>query len=495
MPDINIKPQAVLLTSGQAVTFRATVAGGEQPGALNQAADATLAAGVNDVKWNLTPPFGTFAPQSVVDQTPSASAIYVAPQVDAARTIAVIASKGSDSASATISLTPDAISIVPAKVELKAEQSQQFNATVAGVPDVTKEVTWTLSPSSGLGSLTKEGLYAAPPDIRDAMTVTVIATSNGKQALATVNLISPPWTGRGVQFLGVFLLLVFALVYPMILLWPPAVPSPDAAKANRIEAEKTKEEKETVLRDAEKELFAANKNLATAHANAKLAKKTANTQAGRAGTPSGSVDENEKTVEEAQAEAEVNSKSDAQKRADQAQRDAAEDLKNKRSDEQKANASDVETILAHKINRELDLLCLVLLAGALGAFLHMAQSFTDYIGNRTLKGQWASWYYFRPFIGAGLAFVLYALVRGGFMAIATGTNAKASELNPFGLVGVAALAGMFSKAATMKLGEVFDTLFKTKAAEESKDKLVKPSATVSQPAASTAATTGSAATK
>jgi hypothetical protein len=495
MPDINIKPQAVLLTSGQAVTFRATVAGGEQPGALNQAADATLAAGANDVKWNLTPPFGTLAPQSVVDQTPSASAIYVAPQVDAARTIAVIASKGNDSASATISLTPDAISIVPAKVELKAEQSQQFNATVAGVPDVTKDLTWTLSPSSGLGSLNKEGLYAAPADIRDAMTVTVIATSNGKQALATVNLISPPWTGRGVQFLGVFLLLVFALVYPMILLWPPAVPSPDAAKANRIEAEKTKEEKETVLRDAEKELFAANKNLATAHANAKLAKKTANTQAGRAGTPSSSVDENEKTVEEAQAEAEVNSKSDAQKRADQAQRDAAEDLKNKRSDEQKANASDVETILAHKINRELDLLCLVLLAGALGAFLHMAQSFTDYIGNRTLKGQWASWYYFRPFIGAGLAFVLYALVRGGFMAIATGTNAKASELNPFGLVGVAALAGMFSKAATMKLGEVFDTLFKTKAAEESKDKLVKPSATVSQPAASTNATTGSAATK
>jgi hypothetical protein len=150
----------------------------------------------------------------------------------------------------------------------------------------------------------------------------------------------------------------------------------------------------------------------------------------------------------------------------------------------------VETILAHKINRELDLLCLVLLAGALGAFLHMAQSFTDYIGNRTLKGQWASWYYFRPFIGAGLAFVLYALVRGGFMAVATGTNAKASELNPFGLVGVAALAGMFSKAATMKLGEVFDTLFKTKAAEESKDKLVKPSATANQPAASTA-TTGS----
>ena len=81
------------------------------------------------------------------------------------------------------------------------------------------------------------------------------------------------------------------------------------------------------------------------------------------------------------------------------------------------------------------------------------------------------------------------------MAVATGTNAKASELNPFGLVGVAALAGMFSKAATMKLGEVFDTLFKTEAAKETKDKLVHSSATVSQPPASAAGTTGAAATK
>jgi len=477
MPEINIKPQTVLLTSGQAVTFVAT----------------------EDVFWNLTPHMGTFAPDSVnTAQSPSASATYVAPPVAAAQTIAVIASKGNDSASATISLIPDAISIVPTKVDLKANETQRFNATVAGAPDVAKEVKWILSPTS-LGSLNEEepykALYTAPDEVRDAMTVTVMATSGGKQAVAAVNLIAPPWTGRGVQFLGVFLLLVFALVYPMILLWPPAVPSPDAAKASRIEAEKTLEERETVFRDADKELATARKNLATAQANAKLAKKTANTQAGRTGTPGGSADENEKTVEEAQAEAEVNSKSDTQKRADQARQDAADELKGKRGDEQKANASDVETILAHKINRELDLLCLVLLAGALGAFLHMAQSFTDYIGNRTIKGQWASWYYFRPFIGAGLALVLYALVRGGFMAVATGTNAKASELNPFGLVGVAALAGMFSKAATMKLGEVFDTLFKTEAAKETKDKLVNSSATASQPAASTSGTTGSTATK
>ncbi|HXC44248.1 MAG TPA: hypothetical protein VNY51_12100, partial [Candidatus Dormibacteraeota bacterium] len=95
------------------------------------------------------------------------------------------------------------------------------------------------------------------------------------------------------------------------------------------------------------------------------------------------------------------------------------------------------------------------------------QSYSDYVGNRTLKRSWAWWYSLRPFIGAGLALVFYAAVRGGVLAITTGSNAKASELNPFGVVSVAAMVGMFSKAATTKLGEVFDTLFKS---DKPKDK-------------------------
>jgi hypothetical protein len=112
----------------------------------------------------------------------------------------------------------------------------------------------------------------------------------------------------------------------------------------------------------------------------------------------------------------------------------------------------------------------------------MAQSYSEYIGNRTLKSSWAWWYSLGPFIGAGLAVVFYAAMRGGFMAIATGSNAKASELNPFGLVAVAALAGMFSKAATIKLGELFDTLFKSDKAKESKDPVVGSSQSSNQPA-------------
>src|SRR5258708_30719012 len=86
-------------------------------------------------------------------------------------------------------------------------------------------------------------MYEAPPDILDSLTVNVIAASRalGKQAVATVSLASPPWQGPAVNFLGVYLLLVFSLVFLIIGLWPPALPAPDAARADRIQAERTVE--------------------------------------------------------------------------------------------------------------------------------------------------------------------------------------------------------------------------------------------------------------
>src|SRR4029077_11161891 len=97
-------------------------------------------------------------------------------------------------------------------------------------------------------------------------------------------------------------------------------------------------------------------------------------------------------------------------------KEASDDLKRKKDVEEKVNETFVDTRLG-RINRELDLIWLVLLAGALGSFFHTAQSYSDYVGNRTLKSNWAWWYAFRPFIGAGLALVFYAAVRGGFMAM------------------------------------------------------------------------------
>jgi hypothetical protein len=478
MPKIRIEPQTVLLTSGQAATFHAIDDAGQ---------------GVA-VSWSLNPQTTNFATPAAGTAAPSAT--YVGPPIVAtAQTIAVIASGNNDSASATISLTPDAISIVPAQADLKADQLQQFIVIVAGAPPATAtplpsgppqgKVTWILSPP--LGSMSQDGLYKAPPEILDTTKVNVTATSeaSGKQATAVVNLSSPPWTGVGVQLLGGFLLLVFMLVFLMVLLWPPALPSPEMAKSDRADAERTLTESNGALEKAD---------TASAQANAKLSRIQAQSkkQAQQAATTSGSkTDENATTPEEAQAEYDIAFY--ARERAQQARDFAEKDLKKKRDNEEKANDSDVTTKLVGKINREIDLLWLVLLAGCLGAFLHMGQSFTDFVGNRTIKSQWAWWYYFHPFIGAGLALVFYAAMRGGFMAITSGSNAKASELNPFGVVSVAALVGMFSRAATMKLGEVFDTVFKSDKAKESKDKLVQPSQTSTQPTSSTA-TGGSAAT-
>jgi hypothetical protein len=48
------------------------------------------------------------------------------------------------------------------------------------------------------------------------------------------------------------------------------------------------------------------------------------------------------------------------------------------------------------------------------------------------------------------------VIRAGFLA---STNADVKAINPFGFVAVAALVGMFSDKAILKLGDVFNALF------------------------------------
>ncbi len=103
------------------------------------------------------------------------------------------------------------------------------------------------------------------------------------------------------------------------------------------------------------------------------------------------------------------------------------------------------------------LMLIVLCTGALGSYVHAATSFTSYVGNRRLVLSWAWWYMLRPFLGSALALVLYFVVRGGLLS----TSTAASDVSVFGVASVAGLAGMFSKQATDKLREVFDSLFRT----------------------------------
>lgn len=478
MSTLTIKPEAVLLTSGQSATFQAFEGENGIP---------------VEVTWSLSP--GAVGGLEPDDGKPRSSAVYVAPVVTSAQTVAIVARQGeADSATATINLTPNAITILPSLAELSTRQRQEFRAIVAGSP--APALTWLLSPPIGKlepGDVSS-CVYQAPLEIDDSIAVSVIASSatSALPASATLKLSSPPWTGPGVQLLGAFLLLVFWLVLPLIGLWPPALPSPDAARLARIEAAQELADQTSALQVAELGVADAQERLDNAQKEpppAPQPTKTAATDkaAKTAAAPPGSPQPAQPAPSAAapppappQAAAEEPKKSvaaiklriaeDALERVTVARQAALGEVAAKQAIEHQANDANVRTWLFGTINRELDLLFLVLLAGGLGAFLHVAQSFSRFVGDRELKAQWVWWYACRPFIGAALALVFYGSVRGGFMALSTGASGKAADLNAFGLVSVAALVGMFSRAATVKLGEVFDTLFQS-TTPKSKDAL------------------------
>lgn len=119
------------------------------------------------------------------------------------------------------------------------------------------------------------------------------------------------------------------------------------------------------------------------------------------------------------------------------------------------------------ITREVQLLLLAIFAGALGSYLHAIMSLGDYIASRQLTASWFWWYISRPFLGMAMALVFYAVLRGGFLA---GSPADAKVVNPFGVLAIGALVGMFSDKSAQKLGEIFDVVFRS--GVERGDKLV-----------------------
>jgi hypothetical protein len=102
------------------------------------------------------------------------------------------------------------------------------------------------------------------------------------------------------------------------------------------------------------------------------------------------------------------------------------------------------------------LMLLVILMGALGSLIHAGTSFGDFVGNRRFFSSWVAWYLLRPVVGVLLALLFYFAVRGGFFS----ASSQTSSVNPYGIAALSGLAGLFSKQATDKLREVFETLFK-----------------------------------
>lgn len=117
------------------------------------------------------------------------------------------------------------------------------------------------------------------------------------------------------------------------------------------------------------------------------------------------------------------------------------------------------------------LLLLVLLAGALGSLIHGLRSFVFYVGNRKAVWSWSAYYVSLPFIGAGIAFIFYLVIRGGFFS----TGSTVENTSPVGFAAIAALIGMFTEQAVQKLKSVSETVLAP--AEKGKDHIDGPAIT------------------
>lgn len=117
------------------------------------------------------------------------------------------------------------------------------------------------------------------------------------------------------------------------------------------------------------------------------------------------------------------------------------------------------------------LLWIVLVSGALGSCVHAITSLTSFLGNRTFRQSWQTWYLLRPLLGCILAIVFYLMIRGGFLLVVMQDTSDV-KIDPYGIAAIAALAGLFSKQAIDKLREVFDSLFQSNSGDQERlDKL------------------------
>jgi uncharacterized protein (TIGR03437 family) len=173
-----VSPAAVTLTGGQTQKFTATVLG------ISNSA----------VTWSISPQTGTI----------DSSGSYTAPaSITTSAKITVTATSnfdGTSTGTATVTLNAPAavtIAISPTSVSLTNSQTQQFTATLTNATN--SAVLWTISPTTGAGTLDTNGFYTAPSSITvTKATVTVQSLQDPtKTASATVTLATQIDVGTG----------------------------------------------------------------------------------------------------------------------------------------------------------------------------------------------------------------------------------------------------------------------------------------------------------
>jgi transcriptional regulator with XRE-family HTH domain len=97
---------------------------------------------------------------------------------------------------------------------------------------------------------------------------------------------------------------------------------------------------------------------------------------------------------------------------------------------------------------QLLVLILTISMGAFGSVIHLTWEFFDKAERRRL-----SWYIFRPFLGAVLAFAMFILLKSGQMVVtnAAGVGSGSVDLNPYFISFLAIVSGILSEQAYTKI--------------------------------------------
>ena len=116
------------------------------------------------------------------------------------------------------------------------------------------------------------------------------------------------------------------------------------------------------------------------------------------------------------------------------------------------------------LSPESRLLVLALLAGVLGSTLGSAEElfFTRKVYKRSVPAIAVF-----PLLGGGIAFIFYSVLRGGLLSVTPVTDGNVIDLiNPFGVVALSGLVGLFINKAVFKLQAISDALFGTTEKED-----------------------------
>lgn len=114
------------------------------------------------------------------------------------------------------------------------------------------------------------------------------------------------------------------------------------------------------------------------------------------------------------------------------------------------------------MSAEMRYLLLVVCGAALGGSMATSQSLLTLARRTSLPGGWPLWYAFRVLVGIPLAMAFYVIFRGLLLS----PRIDYSILNPFGILIVSVVIGMFAMQALDKLNALGATLFKSEAGLE-----------------------------